>query len=101
MDFLGLRTLSVIKNTIDLVKQNREIDVEFDQKMDDQDLRQGVLNMLLYLDEIRRSAKKIGNAQRCFLYYYFKSLFDNGNEETYLNSVKSVAKAKQNYERDL
>ena len=71
------------------------------QKMDDQDLRQGVLNMLLYLDEIRRSAKKIGNAQRCFLYYYFKSLFDNGNEETYLNSVKSVAKAKQNYERDL
>ena len=35
MDFLGLRTLSVIKNTIDLVKQNRGIDVEFDQKMDD------------------------------------------------------------------
>ena len=35
MDFLGLRTLSVIKNTIDLVKQNRGIDVEFDNKMDD------------------------------------------------------------------
>ena len=71
------------------------------QEMDDHDLRQGVVNLLCYMDEIRRSAKKIGNAQRCFLYYFFKSLFDKGNEETYLNSVKSVAKAKQNYERDL
>ena len=35
MDFLGLRTLTVIKDTIDLVKQNRGIDVEFDQNMDD------------------------------------------------------------------
>ena len=35
MDFLGLRTLSVIKNTIEQVKQNRGIDVQFDQEMDD------------------------------------------------------------------
>ncbi|MCI9063003.1 MAG: DNA polymerase III subunit alpha [Clostridia bacterium] len=35
MDFLGLRTLSVIKNTEELVKQTQGIDVEFDQKMDD------------------------------------------------------------------
>ena len=35
MDFLGLRTLSVIKNTIEEVKKTRGIDVEFDQKMDD------------------------------------------------------------------
>ena len=35
MDFLGLRTLTVIKDTIDLVKQNRGIDVEFDKGMDD------------------------------------------------------------------
>ena len=38
MDFLGLRTLSVIKNTVDLVKQNRGIDVEFDKEMDDQEV---------------------------------------------------------------
>ncbi len=38
MDFLGLRTLSVIKNTIDLVKQNRGIDVEFDNEMDDKEV---------------------------------------------------------------
>lgn len=68
--------------------------------MNDDNLRQGVIDMLCYMDDIRRSAKKIGNAQRCFLYYYFKSLFDKENEETFLNCVKSIAKAKQNYERD-
>lgn len=35
MDFLGLRNLSVIQNTIDMVKQNQGIDVEFDQDMND------------------------------------------------------------------
>ena len=35
MDFLGLRTLTVIKDTIDLVKENKGIDVEFDKDMSD------------------------------------------------------------------
>ena len=35
MDFLGLRTLTVIQDCIDLVKQNRGIDVVFDEQMDD------------------------------------------------------------------
>ena len=35
MDFLGLRTLTVIQDTINLVKQNRGIDVEFDSEMND------------------------------------------------------------------
>ena len=35
MDFLGLRTLTVIQDTIDLVKKNRGIDVEFDKEMAD------------------------------------------------------------------
>ncbi len=35
MDFLGLRTLTVIQDCIELVKQNRGIDVVFDEKMDD------------------------------------------------------------------
>ena len=35
MDFLGLRTLTVIQDTIDLVKTNRGIDVEFDKEMSD------------------------------------------------------------------
>ena len=35
MDFLGLRTLSVIKNTIDEVDRKRKIKVKFDQEMND------------------------------------------------------------------
>ena len=35
MDFLGLRTLTVIKDTIDLVKKDRNVDVEFDKDMND------------------------------------------------------------------
>ena len=35
MDFLGLRTLTVIQDTVDLVKQNRGIDIEFDREMND------------------------------------------------------------------
>ena len=35
MDFLGLRTLTVIRDAIDLVKQNKGIDVEFDKEMND------------------------------------------------------------------
>lgn len=35
MDFLGLRNLSVIQNTIDMVKANYGIEVEFDQEMSD------------------------------------------------------------------
>ena len=35
MDFLGLRTLTVISDTIKFVKQNRGVDVSFDQNMND------------------------------------------------------------------
>lgn len=36
MDFLGLRTLTVIQDTINLVKHTRGIDVKFDKDMNDQ-----------------------------------------------------------------
>ena len=38
MDFLGLRTLTVIKDTMDLVKQTKGINVEFDKDMNDQNV---------------------------------------------------------------
>ena len=38
MDFLGLRTLTVIDDCIKLVKKNRNINVCFDEKMDDQNV---------------------------------------------------------------
>ena len=38
MDFLGLRTLTVIQDAIDLVKKHRGIDVKFDEDMNDQNV---------------------------------------------------------------
>ena len=35
MDFLGLRNLSIIQHTIEMVKTNKNIDVEFDKDMND------------------------------------------------------------------
>ena len=35
MDFLGLRTLTVIDDAMDIVKKSRGIDVEFDEGMSD------------------------------------------------------------------
>lgn len=35
MDFLGLRTLTVIKDAVDFVKVNRGIDVQYDEEMND------------------------------------------------------------------
>ena len=35
MDFLGLRTLTVIKDAVDLVKKNQNIDVKYDEQMND------------------------------------------------------------------
>ena len=38
MDFLGLRTLTVLKDAIDMVKLNKKIDVEYDLNMNDQNV---------------------------------------------------------------
>ena len=38
MDFLGLRTLTVIQDTIDLVKKDKNIDVIFDKEMNDKNV---------------------------------------------------------------
>lgn len=35
MDFLGLRTLTVIQDTIDLVKKDKGVDIEFNEEMND------------------------------------------------------------------
>lgn len=64
------------------------------------DVTDSIKELLLCMDEIRRTAKKIGNAQRCYFYYFFKSLLDKENDETYMEASKSVKKAMQNYRRD-
>lgn len=58
-----------------------------------------VSEILLFLDEIKRTSKKIGNSQRCFFYYFFKALFDK-ERHAFLKPMFALDKAKQDYNRD-
>ena len=70
------------------------------ERLDEDDVKDSIRELLLCMDDIRRTAKKIGNAQRCYFYYFFKALLDKENEDTYMEATKSVKKAFQNYRRD-
>ena len=65
----------------------------------DMDMVDAVSEILLFLDEIKRTSKKIGNSQRCFFYYFFKALFDKERQE-FLQPLLALNKAKQDYNRD-
>lgn len=70
------------------------------ERLDEDDVKDSIKELLLCMDDIRRTAKKIGNAQRCYFYYFFKALLDKENDDTYMEATESVKKAFQNYRRD-
>jgi hypothetical protein len=53
-------------------------------------------NLLETLEKIRKTSKKIGNSQRRYFNFFFRSLF-NSDGESYLNIAKTVNKAFANY----
>ena len=53
-------------------------------------------SILLKLDLIKASAKKIGNAQRMFFHYFFRELF-NSESDSYLNLNEAVENGYQKY----
>ena len=55
-------------------------------------------NLIKNFDEIRITAKKIGNDQRFYFYNLFKILFDKEND-AYLNLDSAINKAMRSYER--
>lgn len=56
-------------------------------------------NLLLRLDKIRDKAKKIGNDQRLYFFYFYKKLFDN-QSESYLCVEKAIVDAYNAYIRE-
>jgi hypothetical protein len=48
------------------------------------------------MERIRTTSKKIGNSQRRYFYYFFKSLF-NPEVDSYLNVNKTISRAFQTY----
>lgn len=56
--------------------------------------------MISYLDEININAKKVGNEQRMYFYYFIRCLFNSANEG-YLSLDKSVEQAYKFYKANM
>ena len=82
----------------DTFKSLSEID-DHVAEISSEEMVYAVSEILLFLDEIKRTSKKIGNSQRCFFYYFFKALFDKERQE-FLQPILALDKAKQDYKRD-
>ena len=54
------------------------------------------LEMLVKFDKIKQTSKKIGNAQRMFIQYFFRELF-NKESDSYLNLYAAVNNGYQKY----
>lgn len=61
-------------------------------KLDETDVSEVLNQIIKNLDEIQVNAKKIGNEQRMFFYYFVRSLFSEASEG-YLNFEKSTQQA--------
>ena len=87
-----LINLNVYENINDV---NNYID-----KIDEDKLYDGILNLLTALNDVKIYSKKIGNSQRCLFYHFFRIFFDKeGNY--FLDAVESVKQARQAYDRDI
>lgn len=82
----------------DTFKSLSEIDDHI-AEISSEEMVYAVSEILLFLDEIKRTSKKIGNSQRCFFYYFFKALFDK-ERHAFLKPMLALDKAKQDYNRD-
>ncbi len=56
--------------------------------------------MIKHLDEIQINAKKIGNEQRMYLYYFIRCMFNESNDG-FLDVEKSVQQAKKFYKANM
>jgi hypothetical protein len=54
------------------------------------------MDLIEKMETIRKTSKKIGNSQRRYFYFFFKSLF-NSDLDSYLNISKAIGKAFQSY----
>lgn len=67
--------------------------------LSDESITNGLSTLIVKLDKVRLSAKKIGNDQRLMFYYFFKKLFDK-DLDSYMDIEKSSNEAYKAYERE-
>src|SRR5690606_22260963 len=63
------------------------------------DIESSMLNLLFKLDDIRKNAPKIGNAQRAYFYYFFRELF-NKEGDSYLILDEAIENAFKRYRQN-
>lgn len=79
----------------ELIKNLDSVALEIN-KINTSEITDSLDTLIKYLDEIQVNAKKIGNEQRMFFYYFFRSILNESNEG-YLNVEKSVNQAYKFY----
>lgn len=62
-----------------------------------EDFNESLNNLIVKLDSIKRTAKKIGNAQRMYFYYFFRELFSSASD-SYLSVDESIESSYKKYE---
>ncbi len=63
------------------------------------DVNSSINNLLYKLDDIRKNATKIGNAQRAYFYYFFRELF-NKYGDSYLSINEAIENAFKRYRQN-
>ncbi len=62
-----------------------------------EDFNESLKNLIVKLNSIRGTAKKIGNAQRMYFYYFFRELFSSASD-SYLSVDESIESSYKKYE---
>lgn len=62
-------------------------------------IKEGLNEMLIDLDKVRQDARKIGNDQRLYFFFFFRKLLAK-TSDSYLNIIKSAEEAYKHYERE-
>ena len=82
-----MKEMGIIRDIADIEQALNEL------KSEDNDW---FLELLLKFDKIKATSKKIGNAQRMFMHYFFRELF-NVESDSYLNLAASVENGYKKY----
>lgn len=84
-----MKDLEIIKSLVNIVEMLEKLKEKNDGYV-------WMMDMLLKLDVIKSSSKKIGNAQRMFFQYFFRELF-NSESDSYLNLDIAVENGYKKY----
>lgn len=74
--------------------------VESIPNMNHDNLCEGLDQMMLNLEVVKSNAKKIGNDQRMYFYFFFRAFLDKERNECYFNLLGAVKYAMTQYRRE-